>query len=56
MKEIRGSLIRVKENDKTLVFEIQVDSPKIRGSLYIDRCAPIFNRLILEKGKATNGS
>ena len=49
---IEGTLRRIKENERTIIYNIELESSirGISGSVYIDRSyLPYFNRLVLAK-------
>ena len=50
MKELKGTLEKVKEDSRNIIYEIKIDTPGLNGSIYIDRSRlPIFDKLILSK-------
>lgn len=57
MKELTGDLVLVKEDSRNLVYEIDTDIQGLNGSIYLDKSyLPLFDKLVLEKEKGSNGS
>ena len=50
MRELKGTLEKVKEDSRNIIYEIKIDTPGLNGSIYIDRLhLPVFDKLILVK-------
>jgi len=55
MREIAGTLVKIKESDKNLIYEIETDIMGLKGSIYVDRSRlPYFDKLILTKGETVD--
>lgn len=52
---LKGVLKRIKEDDRSIVYNLELPIRGIHGSIYIDRSlSPVFDKLILTK--VSNGS
>jgi len=54
-RAIEATLVKIKEDARFIIYEIEMDSEAVRGSLYVDRCSPVFDKLVLTKEDATDG-
>ena len=56
MRELVGSLVQVKQNDRHTIYDIKVPVEGLRGSIFIQRGYPfVFDKLILIKKENEDG-
>jgi hypothetical protein len=51
-RELTGTLVKVKEDSKNLVYEVRTDRPGLTGTIYVDKAhLPLFDDLFLLKAE-----